>query len=103
MNFQDGYLRVLKPRTINGLTPQLDDQHQVIFKESHHPLAARKELERINATLLNGLKLIIEEVRPYQQQAKPRPNPVPNSAAKVQEAPKLVPVEVKTIEDDIFQ
>lgn len=56
------YLRVLTPRTIDGMNVKYDDQRQVMFKETHLPVTARKYLLEENMSLPEHLHHKIEEV-----------------------------------------
>lgn len=66
MSFQGKYLRVLTPRTVDGvnLKYKKDGKGQMIpvFKETHLPMSAKKELEKENLKRPNQVKHIIEEV-----------------------------------------
>lgn len=50
MYFTGEYLRVLTPKTTNGLIPKLKDGQQV-FKETHLPMSAKKKIEGRNNRL----------------------------------------------------
>lgn len=63
-NFSGSYLRVLTPKTQNGVIPLQGPDGRVVYKESHLPLTARKYLDRKNKKLPQYLKHIITEVDP---------------------------------------
>lgn len=60
-NFKGNYLRVLTPRTIDGVTPRMDGD-RLIFKEDHLPMSAKPFLEEQNKNLPEILKKRIEIV-----------------------------------------
>jgi hypothetical protein len=61
-NFKDEYLRILTPRTTDGVNLKYGPDRQPTYKESHVPVTALKHFERENATLPDQLKHIIEPV-----------------------------------------
>jgi hypothetical protein len=61
MNFKGNYLRVLTPRTTDGVTPQMENG-RLVYKEDFLPLSARPHLETQNAKLPEILKKKIEVV-----------------------------------------
>lgn len=64
--FDGPYLRVLTPKTSNGVTPIIDEMTgKVVYREDHLPLSAKKGLEKENKYLPNHLKHKIEEVGAY--------------------------------------
>jgi hypothetical protein len=60
--FKGDYLRVLSPRTQDGLNPIMDGDDRRLWKETHLPLSARRELELQNKYLPDILKKKIEIV-----------------------------------------
>ena len=46
--FGGKYLKVLTPRTTNGVIPEMDENNVAQFKETHLPLTARTYLEKQN-------------------------------------------------------
>jgi hypothetical protein len=63
--FKGNYLRVLTPRTVDGVNLKYttrNGQMVPVYKETHLPLSARKELEKENLTRPNQVKHVIEEV-----------------------------------------
>lgn len=54
--FGGKYLRVLTPKTTNGTTPMMDENDRLVFKETHLPMTAKKDLERQNETLSKELQ-----------------------------------------------
>lgn len=63
------YLRVLTPRTSNGVNPIIVDG-QVQYKETSLPMAAKRHLEEQNRKLPDHLKKIIEVV--YNEKPQPK-------------------------------
>jgi len=59
-HFKGPYLRVLTPRTTDGMNIKYDENLQVVYKESHFELSARASLEKENLTRPNQLRHIIE-------------------------------------------
>jgi hypothetical protein len=59
-HFKGPYLRVLTPRTTDGMNIKYDENLQVMYKESHFELSARASLEKENLTRPNQLRHIIE-------------------------------------------
>lgn len=83
------YLRVLSPRTTNG-TNILVENGQVVYKEAHLPLSAKKALEKQNEKLPSSLKKVIEVVHdgieptggsfgPDQPMTRKKPGPKPKT------------------------
>lgn len=77
MYFTGPYLRVLTPRTTNGIVPLIIDGEQQ-YREDFLPLTARKQLESKNTRLVKSgnkhLVAIIEEVGtelPTVKEARP--------------------------------
>lgn len=66
MVFTGNYLRVLTPRTIDGITPQTDDDDRVVYKETFLPLSAEEHLRRQNEKLPPILKKKFEVVKTDQ-------------------------------------
>jgi len=63
MSFFTGtYLRVLSPRTTNGLSPEIGQDGKIVFREDHLPLSAKRYLESQNKKLPDILKKTIEVV-----------------------------------------
>lgn len=61
--FDGKYLKVLTPVTVDGLVPFVDEDTGIAkYKESHHPLTARKYLEQQNEDLPRFLRKKIIEV-----------------------------------------
>ena len=56
------YLRVLTPQTVDGINLKYDDSSQVVYKETHLPLSARKYLDQENADRPKQLLHIITVV-----------------------------------------
>lgn len=91
-NFTKGpYLRILEPRTTNGVNLKYDDNGNIMYTEQHAPLSARKDFESRNAQLPKHLRLIIETVglpkgaseqekRGFRPQRTTRSNPQPTTA-----------------------
>lgn len=84
MFFKGTYLRVLKPRTTNGVNVKIGDDGRMEYKEVHLPLTAKKNLEIRNAKKPDHLKMKIEvvggELHSYQDAEAPRrgkPGPKP--------------------------
>lgn len=67
--FKGDYLRVLSPVTIDGLTPKMDSEGKMIYKEDHLPVTAQKILEKKNLKLPQHLRKKIELVPGYQAPA----------------------------------
>ena len=59
-HFKGPYLRVLTPRTTDGMNIKYDENLQVMYKESHFELSARASLEKENLTRPSQLRHIIE-------------------------------------------
>ena len=74
MYFQGTYLRVLKPRTSNGINPIIDGEGRMDYKETFLPLSAKKRLEKINSKLPQHLKMKIETVTDEAPAEKPKKN-----------------------------
>lgn len=62
MFFNEKHIRVLKPKTSNGLNPILDDRGQIVHKVIHLPFTAKKDIEAQNSRLPNHLKMKIEVI-----------------------------------------
>jgi len=60
--FTGSYLRVLSPRTTNGLSPQIGPDGKLVYREDHLPLSAKKHLENQNKKLPEILRKTIEVV-----------------------------------------
>lgn len=69
--FPGKYLRVLSPRTVDGITPQMEND-KLVFKEDHLPLSAKAFLEKQNENLPEILKKRIEIVGGEEVQTKPK-------------------------------
>lgn len=55
--FDGKYLKVLSPVTWDGMVPKVDEETGVAeYKESHHPLSAKKFLEEQNESLPRHLR-----------------------------------------------
>jgi hypothetical protein len=89
------YLRVLTPRTTDGVNLLYDENLQVKYKESHFELTARAALEKENLTLPRQLRHIIkvmdgpEDMRVVENTVgdgrtdfQPRPQRVPRQNPK---------------------
>lgn len=89
-NFKnEPYLRILTPRTNDGINPTYDSNKQPTYKESHLPMSALKAMEKENMNLPAHLKHVIEKVglpeettieqsaRDFKPQRVPRSNPKP--------------------------
>jgi hypothetical protein len=89
-NFRDEYLRILTPRTTDGVNLRYGPDKQPTYKESHAPITALKAFEKENAIRPDQLKHIIERVGgpeveigelpkapPARPQRVPRANPKP--------------------------
>lgn len=87
-NFQGEYLRILTPRTKDGVNLKYDSNLQPTYKESHAPITALKHFEKENAIRPDQVKHIIEHVggpvtsegeplKPARPQRVPRSNPKP--------------------------
>lgn len=63
--FKGEYLRVKSPVTTNGITPKMVNG-QMVYKEDHLPVTARKILEKKNLKLPEHLRKIIEHVPAYR-------------------------------------
>jgi hypothetical protein len=78
MFFKGTYLRVLKPRTTNGVNVKIGPDQRIEFKEVHLPYTAKKNLEIKNAKKPDHLKMIIEvvsdELHPLPAVEEPRRN-----------------------------
>jgi len=62
MYFTGSYLRVITPKTTNGIIPQIIDG-EAQYNETFLPLSARKQLEAKNRRLLrNGFKHLAMEI-----------------------------------------
>jgi hypothetical protein len=87
--FKGDYLRVLSPKTTNGINLKLDEDDRVEYKETFLPLTAKKALEEQNKKLPDHLKKKIEPVysgieteQPEGQQYQPmrkKPGPKPKN------------------------
>lgn len=94
MYTEGGYLRVMVPRTTNGINPIQDERGQAQYKEVHLPLTAKTELERINSKLPGHLKRRIEHVLPVMEEKQPAKT-VETPPAQI---PTQKPAEIKTTE-----
>lgn len=63
MNFKGNYLRVLTPRTTDGVTPQMGEDGRLVYKEDFLPLTSRPFIEKQNEKLPDILKKKIEVVK----------------------------------------
>jgi len=93
-NFQGSFLRVLEPRTTNGVNLKFDKDNKVMYKETHMPLSALKGLKALNAKLPKHLRLIIEQAgdpvdapqfrngKNFRPATVPRVNPQPETKKK---------------------
>lgn len=89
-NFKnEPYLRILTPRTKDGVNPIYDREGQPSYKESHLPLSALRAVELENISRAEHLKHRIEKVglpeevaqaapREFKSQRVPRTNPKPS-------------------------
>lgn len=62
MYFKGTYLRVLSPRTSNGVNLLVGSDDRVIYKESLLPLSSKRFIEQQNTKLPDHLKKKIEVV-----------------------------------------
>lgn len=61
--FDGKYLRILTPRTTNGIVPMTDEETDVvILKETHAPLSAKRYYEQQNEVLPKHLRHRITEI-----------------------------------------
>lgn len=60
--FKGSYLRVLSPRTTDGITPQMQND-RLVYKEDFLPLSAKSHLEKQNEVLPDILKKKIEVIK----------------------------------------
>lgn len=85
------YLRVLSPKTINGVIPVIGEDGRVAFREDHLPLSAKRAMEAQNGFLPESLRKKIEVVHdgiepnsdqfgPEQPKARNKPGPKPKNA-----------------------
>lgn len=63
MVFKGNYLRVLTPRTTDGVTPEMGEDGRLVYKESFLPHSALKDLNEQNLKLPEILKKRIEVVK----------------------------------------
>jgi len=56
MYFKGDYLRVLSPRTSDGVNVMFDEDERRVYKEDFLPLSAKKDLELQNEKLPDQLK-----------------------------------------------
>src|SRR5688572_27401411 len=87
-DFKGKFLRVLTPRTTNGINLKMVDR-EIQYKEQHLPITALKPMQAQNARLPEHLRHILEivgddgketvteEIRPFKKQRAPRNNPQP--------------------------
>lgn len=62
MYFKGNYLRVLTPRTTNGVVPKLINGEQQ-WKETFLPITAKKQIEKKNNRLKkNGFSQLVAEI-----------------------------------------
>jgi len=61
MVYTGNYLRVLTPRTVDGVTPEMEND-RLVLKEAFMPLTALRELEEQNKRLPEILRKRIEIV-----------------------------------------
>jgi hypothetical protein len=73
-NFKGQYLRILTPQTTDGINLKYDQDNEVVLKETHLPMTARKSIEKRNAIRPKHLQHIIEEVGEPAPKAKVRPS-----------------------------
>lgn len=86
-NFKGEYLRILTPRTTDGVNLKYING-QPVFKESHAPLSALKSFQRENVGLKDHLKHIIEHVgsaEPYRPE--PPAQPITPTPSNIQQIP----------------
>lgn len=78
--FTGSYLRILTPKTIDGINLMYEADGSIAYKESHlaNTRVARELLERQNLKRPQQLKHIIEIVGEYVAKPGPKPNPVIN-------------------------
>lgn len=79
--FQGQYLRILTPRTFDGVNLKMVD-NQPVYKESHLPVTARKHMVELNSKLPPHLRHIIEDVGFTDVKADPLPPPKPKPSPK---------------------
>ena len=60
-NFKGDYLRVSKPVTTNGMVPKMING-EIVYKESHLPVTALKNLNKRNDKLPSHLKMKIDRI-----------------------------------------
>lgn len=71
MYFQGAYLRVLTPKTTNGMIPLIENGQQV-FIENFLPLTAKKQLERKNQRLTkNGFGHLVAKIEIVGENPQP--------------------------------
>ena len=115
-HFKGPYLRVLTPRTTDGMNIKYDENLQVMYKESHFELSARASLEKENLTRPNQLRHIIEtagvvqtaEAQPFvaRPQRIKRVNPQPGVPTPVPSIPnswapnRMVVDQVQVVDND---
>lgn len=76
--FKGDYLRVLTPKTSDGVSPLVDGEGRIQYREDHLPLSAKKMLDKKNEKLTPVLRKKIEVVsntvsRPVKTSPKPAP------------------------------
>lgn len=93
MYFKNNYLRILKPRTVDGNALEYNSDKTPVYKETTAPVTARRAFENRNRILPDHLKMTIElvstspdEVRPIATRQNPverkKPGPKPKQHAK---------------------
>lgn len=80
--FTGDYLRVLTPKTINGVVPMTGPDGRVVYKESHLPVTAKRHLEASNRKRSAHLKHKIELVSAFSPRNEKSRAEVENEALK---------------------
>lgn len=75
--FEGPHLRVLKPRTKNGLSPKIGHDGRIEYKEVLLPLSAKADQEQRNLKLPDALKMKIDVVGAQEPITRPEPKPAP--------------------------
>lgn len=109
--FNEPYLRVLTPRTTNGMYPKMGPDGRQEMKETHLPLSARPMLEGHNRKLPDALKKKIEVVNPvpafngYQTIQEPAPvqDELLAKIAELEAQNAALLATQKTVEPNLFE
>lgn len=87
--FEGPYLRVLSPRTEDGISLLTDEQGRVVHKETFLPITAQRELEAQNVKLPKHLRKKIEVVgSATSQQKKAQPAQTSQQLAEIADVQK---------------